>query len=170
MIDDKFKEIMRSNKGCAVVMAGSYSDESHINKILEALDDYFIMYEVRICSAHKQADALIDLIKEYNDVGGSVAYIAVAGGTDALSGTLSFHALGPVISCPPDHPNQSGLTNPPGSANAYIKRPDDVAKFIAQTYAGVNPDFREKLVENNNKKIKTLEEKGTELYKKLSRR
>lgn len=93
---------------------------------------------------------------EYNEVGGSVAYVAVAGGTDALSGTLSFHALGPVISSPPDAPNQSCLTNPPGSSNAYIARPANVGKFIAQLYAGVNPKFRELLSTNNKTKIDSL--------------
>jgi 5-(carboxyamino)imidazole ribonucleotide mutase len=164
MVDDGFAEVMKSNTGCAVIMAGSDSDVLHIDKIVESLRAYEIPYEVRICSAHKQPDTLLDIIKEYNSVGGSVAYVAVAGGTDALSGTLSFHALGPVISCPPDSaspssPNISCLTNPPGSSNCYIARPENVGKFIAQVYAGVSPGLRLMLAKSNEAKVKKLEEK-----------
>ena len=163
MIDEKFQEVMQSGSGCAVIMAGSGSDDkpkgekpSHIEQIAEGLEKWGIPYQVRICSAHKQPDTLMEVINEYNAVGGSVAYVAVAGGTDALSGTLSFHALGPVISCPPDAPNQSCVTNPPGSSNAYIARPGNVGKFIAQIYAGVNEDIKNRLVAANAKKIGSL--------------
>ena len=73
------------------------------------------------------------------------AGIAVAGGTDALSGTASFHSLHPVISCPPDAPNQSCWTNPPGSSNLYLARPEDVGRAVAQLFSHLNPNYREKL-------------------------
>lgn len=158
MINEKFAEIMKSNTGCAVVMAGSGSDKEHIDEVIESLRKYKVPFAVRICSAHKQPDKLSKMIDEYHSVGGSVTYVAVAGGTDALSGTLSFHALGPVISCPPDAHNQSCLTNPPGSSNAYIANPNNVGKFIAQMYAGVNPEMRKALEEEKGKKIRLLEE------------
>ncbi len=168
-IDDQFKEIMKSNTGCAVVMAGSDSDKTHIEKIVKSLREYDVPHKVRICSAHKQPGTLADTIEEYNKVGGSVAYIAIAGGTDALSGTASFHTLGPVISCPPDTKfadkekytndfNESCLKNPPGSSNAYIARPENVGRFIAQMYAGVNPGFAKLLTEKNASKIGKLEQ------------
>ena len=168
-IDDKFKEIMQSNKGCAVIMAGSDSDEKHIEKIVESLREYGIPYRVRICSAHKQPEKLMALIREYNAINGSAAYIAIAGGTDALSGTLSFHALGPVISCPPDAPNQSCLTNPPGSSNAYIARAGNVGKFVAQIYASNNPKFKESLEKNNAIKAGYLEKADAEFQIKYKR-
>jgi 5-(carboxyamino)imidazole ribonucleotide mutase len=155
-IDDKFREIMQSNTGCAVIMAGSDSDDKHIEKIIESMKEYEIPYQVRICSAHKQPEKLMALIREYNNIKGSAAYIAIAGGTDALSGTLSFH-LGPVISCPPDAPNQSCLTNPPGSSNAYIAKAGNVGKFIAQIYAYANPKFRGLLEKKNAERIGDLE-------------
>ena len=157
MIDDKFIDIMQSNTGCAVVLAGSDSDKPHIDEVVKSLKAYQIPYEVRICSAHKQPGKLQSIMDEYNAVGGLVAYITIAGGPDALSGTASFHALGPVISCPPDHPNQSCLSNPLGSSNAYIGKPSNVGKFIAQMYAGFNPQFRALLETNNAAKIGDLE-------------
>jgi len=162
MVDENFKRVMQSNTGCAVVMAGSDSDREHIERITESLSEYGIPHRVRICSSHKQPEKLMGMIDEYNAVGGLVAYVAVAGGTDALSGTLSYHALGPVISCPPDAPNESCLTNPPGSSNAYIARPLNVGRFIAQMYAGVNPRFKELLEREKVKKLDYLEKADVE--------
>lgn len=158
MIDDVFAGIIRSNKGCAVVLAGSSSDGPHIEKIVASLKEYGIPLRVRICSAHKQPDALMEIIREYDSVGGSVCYVAVAGGTDALSGTLSYHAKGPVISCPPFSPNYTCLSNPPGSPNAYIANPKNIGKFVAQMYAGVNPELSWLRSVNNASKIAGLKE------------
>jgi len=170
MIDEKFKKAMRSRTGCAVIVAGSDSDEAHIEKIIVSLQRYEIPYEVRICSAHKQPEELMNIVEEYNAVGGSLSYIAIAGGTDTLSGILSYHALGPVISCPPDSPNQSCLTNPPGSSNAYIARPENAGKFIAQIYAGVNPRFKKLIEHNKAKRIEFLRKADSRLRKKFTHR
>jgi 5-(carboxyamino)imidazole ribonucleotide mutase len=156
MIEAKFKKVVQANTGCAVVMAGSDSDVVHVQKIVTSLRKYKIPYQVRICSAHKQPIELLHIIEKYNALGGSIAYVAVAGGTDALSGTLSYHALGPVISCPPDAPNESCLTNPSGSSNAYIERPENVGRFIAQIFSGVHPKFREQLQREKARKMAGL--------------
>ncbi len=175
MIDGMFKHIMEGGTGCAVILAGSDSDDkpkgdkpSHIEQIAKSLESFEIPYEVRICSAHKQPDKLMEMIKEYDIVGGSITYIAVAGGTDALSGTLSYHALGPVISSPPDAPNESCLRNPPGSSNAYIPNPKNVGRFIAQMYAGVNPKFRRALATSNINKINSLDQADKTIRTKYS--
>ena len=84
MIDEKIEDAIISKKGCAVVMAGSPSDEPHIEKIVSSLKQYEIPFEVRICSAHKQPDDLKKMIDEYNNIEGSVTFVAVAGGADAL--------------------------------------------------------------------------------------
>jgi phosphoribosylaminoimidazole carboxylase PurE protein len=157
MIDAKFKKIAQANTGCAVILAGSDSDRPHIEKIVRALKTYAVPHRVHICSAHKQPGRLLEIVEAYNRLSSSIAYVAVAGCTDALSGTLSWHALGPVISCPPDAPNESCLTNPPGSSNAVIEHPENVARFIAQLYAGANPKFRERLQKEKVQKLQQLE-------------
>ncbi len=167
MIDDKFKKIMQSNTGCVVIMAGSDSDLPHINEIAEHLESWKIPYRTIIKSAHKQD--VKEPIDELNEIGGLYTIVAVAGGVDALSGSSSFHAHALVISCPPDQSkyyngiNESCLRNPPGSSNAYIARPANVGKAIAQMYAGVNPEFKELLAERNAAKIGELEKKGAEI-------
>ena len=168
MKNPEFGEIAREKRGCAVIFAGSDSDRQHIERIVQSLEEYAIPYEVRICSAHKDPEKLIRLVREYDALVGAIAYIAVAGGTDALSGSLSFHSLNPVISCPPDAPNQSCLNNPPGSANATINDPRNVGKFIAQMYAPFNPAYRESLIKSLEGKISRLEEKDR-IFKKRYR-
>jgi len=170
MIDEGFIKIMRSKTGCAVVMAGSGSDKEHIGKVVESLRRYEVPFRVRICSAHKQPDKLMKMVGEYNKVGGLAAYVAIAGGTDALSGTLSFHAYGPVINSPPDAPNESCLTNPPGSSNACVERAGNVGKLVAQMYAGVNPRFNELLEQEKVRKIKSLDKADVEFQGKYGGR
>ena len=156
MIDARFKKIIRANTGCAVILAGSDSDRPHVQRVVRALKKYAIPHRIHICSAHKQPGRLVDIVEAYNALSGSVAFVAIAGGTDALSGMLSWQALGPVISCPPDAPNESCLTNPPGSSNAVVEQPENVARFIAQLYAGVNPKFKEGLERERAKKLDDL--------------
>jgi phosphoribosylaminoimidazole carboxylase PurE protein len=159
-----FPDCLRSRTGCAVVVAGSDSDGAHIDKLASALKMYEIPYEVRICSAHKSPDRLLELIRHYESEG-ALVWVAVAGGTDALSGTLAFHADQPVVSCPPDGSNQSCLTNPPGSSNAVIPRPKNVARFIAQMYSSANPRLKELLQLSREEKIRHLEAKDEEFRK-----
>ena len=158
MIRQEIVSAIQSRKGCAVIMAGSDSDEDHIGKLTKALDGYSIPHDVRIASAHKQPETLMNAIREYNAVEGSLVFIAVAGGTDALSGTLSYHSLHPTVSCPPDAPNQSCLTNPPGSSNAYVGKVDNAVRFVAQVYAHANPEIMYKLQLSIREKVSKLEQ------------
>ncbi len=165
MIDDQIRELIEQGLGFAVIMAGSGSDDkpkqegkpSHIEKIVSSLEEWAIPYEVRVCSAHKQLERLYSMIQEYNSIKQPLAIIAVAGGVDALSGSNSFNSLHPVISCPPDAPNESCLNNPPGSSNAYIARPENIGKFLAQMFSSVNPSYRDLLSDMNERKITSLQ-------------
>ncbi len=165
MIDDLFRQQVERRVGCAVILAGSGSDKDYVAKIVQSLRVYEIPYEVRVASAHKQPEPLLNLIKEYDSLNGPLVYIAVAGGTDALSGTLSFHSWRPTISNPPDYPqvNISCLENPPGSSNAYVKRPENVGRFIAQLFSSFNETYREKLKMSIETKIMQLEEDDRKL-------
>ena len=145
-----------------MIVAGSDSDRSHIEKIVSALGTYEVPCEVRICSAHKSPERLLEIIAEYEDQG-ALVWVAVAGGTDALSGTLAFHADQPVISCPPDGLNQSCLTNPPGSSNATILKPQNAARFVAQVFSTVNPRMKELLSGGRTEKIRQLEARDAEI-------
>merc|ERR1712066_251852 len=94
---------------------------------------------------------------EYNKAVGPVMMVGCAGGTDALSGTASYLSRFPVVSCPPDGMNQTCLTNPPGSSNAYILKPANVAKFAAQRFAHADADVAAALEAAIAEKIEKLE-------------
>jgi len=161
-----FKEAVEQKSGCLVIIAGSGSDEPHIDEIVEECEKYEVPYEVRVGSAHKQPEKVMAIINEYNKMNSFIAMASIAGNTDALSGGLSYHFLGPVISCPPVHPNESCIENPPGSSNAYIARPRNLARCVAQMYSCINPIFRQKLQDEISKKVDSLENKDTELREK----
>ncbi len=163
MLDERIIEIIEEGKGFVAILAGSGSDDkpkgekpSHIDQIVTSLEAFSIPYAVHVCSAHKQTEKLSETIAAYNGQEYPVLLVAVAGGTDALSGTASWESLHPVLSCPPDAPNPSCLTNPPGSSNAYIARPANVGKYAAQMFSHLDASYRTGLLAQNSAKISGL--------------
>jgi len=150
----------------AVIAAGSDSDMPHLEKLQKELSSFNIQSEIRICSAHKQPGRLQTVIAEYSTYPGPVMMVGCAGGTDALSGTASYLANFPVVSCPPDGMNNTCLTNPPGSSNAFICKPANVAKFAAQMFSRSSKEIASALQENTAGKIRKLEEADEQLRKK----
>lgn len=158
MLDQALVRIIESSNGFASIFAGSDSDREHIEQITTALEFFDIPHIVHICSAHKQCEELMSVIHAYNQIVAPIALIAVAGGTDALSGILSYHAYAPVISCPPDSPNTSCLHNPKGSSNAYMWKPYNLARFVAQSFSHLNPNIRSILDREKAAKIQKLQQ------------
>jgi len=140
-----------------VIAAGSDSDMPHLETLKKELAKFKINSEIRICSAHKQPGRLQSVILEYNKATHPVMMVGCAGGTDALSGTASYLAKFPVVSCPPDGMNNTCLTNPPGSSNAFIVKPANIAKFAAQAFARTSKEINDTLEANIAEKITKLE-------------
>merc|ERR1712048_1026698 len=148
------------------IMAGSDSDMPHLENIQKELAKLKIPSAIRICSAHKQPGRLETIIGDYNKSVEPMLIVGCAGGTDALSGTASYLSKHPVISCPPDGMNNTCLTNPPGSSNAFIVKPANVAKFAAQFFAHHCPEVSALLDASIQEKIRKLEEADDRLVKK----
>ncbi len=164
---DKLKKEDYIKGEIVVIIAGSDSDMPHIQEIKKELDSYGIRSEIRICSAHKQPAKCEEIIYKYNQSLEPVVFVCVAGGTDALSGVVSFHSVNPVISCPPNKEEyHSCITNPLGSSNSLIIRPANVAKHIAQIFRQYNLELQKILRENNQNKIKKLEQADNSFNKK----
>merc|ERR1712125_160758 len=125
-----------------------------------------IRSDIRICSAHKQPGRLQSVIAEYSRFARPVMLVGCAGGTDALSGTASYLATFPVVSCPPDGMNNTCLTNPPGSSNAFIVKPANVGKFAAQMFARQSKDVAAALDASIAEKITKLEQADEQLAKR----
>merc|ERR1719450_1860858 len=150
----------------AVIAAGSDSDMPHLENLKKELGKFKIEAEIRICSAHKQPARLQSVIAEYNECGRPVMMVGCAGGTDALSGTASYLAKFPVVFCPPDGMNNTCLTNPPGSSNAFIVKPANIGKFAAQVFAHRSKEVAQALEANIAEKITKLEKADEQLSKK----
>jgi fusion protein PurCD len=153
----------------AVIMAGSDSDMPHLEKLKAELAKFKVPAHIRICSAHKQPAQLEATLKRYNKSVEPIVIVGCAGGTDALSGTASYLSNFPVVSCPPeaqkDIVNNTCLSNPPGSSNAYIMKPSNVAKFVAQTFSLSCPAIKAALEASTLEKIVKLEKADAELQK-----
>merc|ERR1712039_942769 len=119
-----------------------------------------------ICSAHKQPARLEALLLEYSKSTEPMLMVGCAGGTDALSGTASYFSKFPVVSCPPDGLNNTCLTTPPGSLNAFICKPANVAKFAAQYFAIHCPQVAAALEASIAEKIHKLEQADEQLQKR----
>jgi 5-(carboxyamino)imidazole ribonucleotide mutase len=146
-------------KGLVVILAGSDSDKAHISKITDELGKFGIPFDVRIASAHKQPEKVVEIVRRYDKINiPSLVYIAVAGGVDALSGVASYHSVRPVISCPPDgRANTTCLDNPSGSSNATIYNPKNVARFVAQMFSYKHSNYEEAIRKGNESKNAGLE-------------
>merc|ERR1711985_89916 len=155
-----------SGKSLVVIAAGSDSDMPHLETLKKEIGKFKIDAEIRICSAHKQPAKLQSVIEEYNKSERPIMMFGCAGGTDALSGTASYLAKFPVVSCPPDGMNNTCLTNPPGSSNAFIVKPANIGKFAAQMFAKYSPEIDEALNASIAEKIVKLEKADEQLAKR----
>merc|ERR1719407_393931 len=161
-----FTPLPAGAKPLAVIAAGSDSDMPHLETLKKELAKFKIDSEIRICSAHKQPSRLEALIAEYGKSPRPILIVGCAGGTDALSGTASYLANFPVVSCPPDGMNDTCLTNPPGSSNAFIVKPANIAKFAAQVFARQDKDVAAALDASIQEKITKLEQADEQVTKK----
>jgi len=155
-------------KPLAIIAAGSDSDMPHLETLKKELGKFKIDAEIRICSAHKQPGRLQSVISEYNSSERPIMLVGCAGGTDALSGTASYLANFPVVSCPPDGMNNTCLTNPPGSSNAFIVKPANIGKFAAQLFAHRSKEVSDALDANIAEKITKLEAADAKLNGKAA--
>merc|ERR1712232_1165977 len=169
ILDEKYGLIDRSRRSnCLVgIFAGSDSDMPHLENIAKELAKFKIPSQIRICSAHKQPGKLEKLIEEYNKSTVPMMIVGCAGGTDALSGTASYSSMHPVVSCPPDGMNNTCLTNPPGSSNAFIVKPNNIAKFAAQMFSSSCPEVKAALEASIQEKIRKLEQADESCLKKV---
>lgn len=83
------------------IIMGSESDLPLAEKISSELTKYHVGSDIRICSAHKSAVVLLDMLSIYESSERVLTYITIAGKSNALSALIDGHVSVPVISCPP---------------------------------------------------------------------
>ncbi len=75
---------------------GSKSDEDVVKKAVKVLNELNIDYEVRVASAHRTPEKVVDIATRSD----ADVFIAVAGLSAALPGVIAAHTLKPVIGVP----------------------------------------------------------------------
>tara|TARA_Y100001970_G_scaffold115091_1_gene143451 strand:- start:672 stop:1058 length:387 start_codon:yes stop_codon:yes gene_type:complete len=93
-----------------IIIMGSSSDEPHAKKITDKLDEYKILWEKHVASAHKQPLEVLKILDE-NSGKKDVVYITIAGRSNALSGFVAANSEHPTIGCPPFSDKSDMLVN-----------------------------------------------------------
>lgn len=139
----------------AVIM-GSDSDWQIMQECVRLLKDEFgIAVEAKVLSAHRTPQQLVSYIKKAEKEGVKL-FIAAAGGSAALAGTIAAHTLLPVIGVPLDTSSLSGwdalcstVQMPPGVPVACMAIGKwgaiNAAIFAAQVLALKDAAFAKKL-------------------------
>ncbi|MEA3501008.1 MAG: phosphoribosylaminoimidazolesuccinocarboxamide synthase, partial [Candidatus Marinimicrobia bacterium] len=110
MKNDLIKQKYMKDGFVAIIM-GSKSDLQFCKKIKEEIEKYDIFADMRIVSAHKNGERILEIADEYNNSMEPGAVIAVAGRSNGLGGALSANLNIPVFNCPPFKDKIDLLTN-----------------------------------------------------------
>lgn len=133
------------------IISGSKSDFPVVEKAIKVLNSLNVQFDVAVASAHRTPERVSELVK------GSDAdvFIAVAGLSAALPGSIAACTIKPVIGVP-----CSGKINydsilsiaqmPPGipAACVGLDRGDNAAKLAAEILALSDPELAKRLADD----------------------
>ena len=123
-----------------IIIMGSKGDLTHAQSVAKTLKALEISYEMRVCSAHKATQRLLEMLYEYESAG-LLVYITIAGRSNALSAVVDANTRFPVIACPPYSDRFGGmdvlssLRLPSGIASPTILEPEGAALLAAKMLA-----------------------------------
>lgn len=123
------------------IIMGSKVDLPHAQEIVDELNEFDINTEIRIASAHKDIQHLLEMLNVYEINEYSKVYITVAGRSNALSGIVDANVTSPVIACPPYSDKFAGtdilssLRMPSRVAPAVVLEPKSAALLAAKILA-----------------------------------
>jgi len=133
-----------------IIIMGSKSDLAHAQTAAKTLKALEISYQMRVCSAHKATQRLLQLLQEYEQTG-PLVYITIAGRSNALSAVVDANTRYPVIACPPYSDRFGGmdilssLRLPSGIASPTILEPEGAALLAAKILALADPQLAQRL-------------------------
>lgn len=134
------------------ILMGSKADMSHGQAVARALAQFGIPSEIRIGSAHKAPQHVLNILAEHNADPRPKVYITIAGRSNALSGFVDANVAAPVIACPPYGERYAGadifssLRMPGGVAPATVLEPDAAALLAAKILALHDPALHARVV------------------------
>ncbi len=141
------------SKPLVVILMGSKADLEHAQKIAEACRQFGLESVLRIGSAHKTPEHVLQILRQYEADPRLKVYITVAGRSNALSGFTDGAVTAPVIACPP--PSEafggadvySSLRMPSGIAPAVVLEPVNAALLAAKILGLADASVRETILE-----------------------
>jgi phosphoribosylaminoimidazole carboxylase PurE protein len=134
-----------------IIIMGSKGDLSHAQAVAKTLKALEISSEMRVCSAHKATQRLLQILQEYEQQG-PLVYITIAGRSNALSAVVDANTRYPVIACPPysDHFGGmdvlSSLRLPSGIASPTILEAEGAALLAAKILALTDEQLMSRLI------------------------
>ena len=134
-----------------IIIMGSKGDLSHAKAVAKTLKALEISCEMRVCSAHKATQRLLQILQEYEQQG-PLVYITIAGRSNALSAVVDANTRYPVIACPPysDHFGGmdvlSSLRLPSGIASPTILEAEGAALLAAKILALTDEQLMSRLI------------------------
>src|SRR6266699_3252296 len=144
-----------------IIIMGSKSDLSHAQSIVKTLKMLEISYQLRVCSAHKATQRLLEILYEYEQ-GGPLVYITIAGRSNALSAVVDANTRYPVIACPPYSDRFAGmdvlssLRLPSGIASPTILEPEGAALLAAKILAFSDAQLLQRVLNYKEKVVSEL--------------
>jgi len=158
---------------------GSDSDWPKINAVAKALDEFDVVYEVNVMSAHRTPAVVQEYAETAIDRGLSVL-ICAAGGAAHLAGVVAAHTTLPVIGIPVPTDLAGGLDSllatvqmpgdiPVATVGAGMGGPRNAGILAVQILATADPKLRQKLVEFKVGISKKIKEKNEAFQKTLGR-
>jgi len=134
-----------------VILMGSRADEPHCQKIVQAARSFGLEAVLRVGSAHKTAEHVLEMLHQYEADPRPKVYITVAGRSNALSGFTDGAVTAPVIACPPSSDSFGGadvyssLRMPSGVGPAVVLEPANAALLAAKILALADPSLRARI-------------------------
>jgi len=157
-------------KGKVIILMGSERDSEFCQEIAKHLRLFGLEYEMRVASAHKTPEKVLEILKQYEKE--KIVYITVAGRSNALSAFADANSTKPVIACPPYSEKYAGtdiyssLRVPSGIGSVVTIEPEAAAIAAAKMLALEDAELANQIRKYQNAK-KTDIEKGDESVKKL---
>jgi 5-(carboxyamino)imidazole ribonucleotide mutase len=140
-----------------VILMGSKADEEHSRKIAEAAKAFGLEVILRIGSAHKTPQHVVEMLREFEADPRPKVYITVAGRSNALSAFADGQVRSPVIACPPPSDAFGGgdilssLRMPSGIAPAVVLEPANAALLAAKILGLADRELAARVAESQKK-------------------
>src|SRR2546425_2075684 len=145
----------RNRKSLVSIIMGSKSDWETMEHAANTLEELGVPHEVRVLSAHRTPDQLLEYATNAEDRGIEVI-IAAAGEAAHLAGVTAAYTIIPVLGVPMESPSLKGLDSllstvqmpggiPVGTLAIGRAGAKNAALLAVAILANKRPDLREKL-------------------------